>query len=655
MRRRGRRAAAALLTLVVAALALLAGAPATAATPTPTPSETSAARLDVTAITPQVLTQGEDLTVSVQVRNSGDEALDQPRVDLLLSRFRLVDRQAVADWQAGTSTVSTGSSVASVTLDTPLEAGASAQVDLVVPADSVRLANVWGPRGLTVVLRDGRTEITRERTFLLWQSTEQIPRAQVALLVPVTGDVRDAGLVSPGGRLDRLAAALGTSADLAAAVDPALLAAAQAADGAAAGWAERVNGLLTGREAFALPWADVDVSTTDADLLGQARSLSQQRTPSLRGDLAWAAPSAPDERTAAAVRASVGTALVVGADEALDASPATVTTGSGDLTVLSADPVLTDTFTDSGTSAASAAQLMLADLAVVARDESAAGLLIAPDRDWRADPARVTAVMSALSSAPWVRLTTVAALLGQPTTAVELPTRTHDEARIGADQVQALSSAWTGLTQFAQVTSDPAAVLEGAQEKVLAPLSVSWRDDPAGRTALVQATVADLDSRRAGLSVAPASDLTVTAATSVARFAVTNDLATDVTVQVQVTPRKGCLETALSDPVTLAAGDEASVPVTLHATANCEVQVEVVLVDPSGVGLSAPVELTARVQPTIESVFTLVVGAVLAIGLVLGLIRTVRRGQSARRGPRELAEADDVPLGVLGGGNPSGE
>ena len=36
------------------------------------------------------------------------------------------------------------------------------------------------------------------------------------------------------------------------------------------------NGLLTGREAFALPWADVDVSTTDADLLGQARSFVQR-------------------------------------------------------------------------------------------------------------------------------------------------------------------------------------------------------------------------------------------------------------------------------------------------------------------------------------------------------------------------------------------
>lgn len=650
--------------LVVGLIALLVGLPAGAADPVgPTPSAApgtngagdAAVSVEVTAVSPQVLTAGADLTVSVLVRNDGTEAVARPRADLLLSRFRLGDRQAVADWADGTSTLAAGTSVAVGSLDTPLAAGAGVRIDLVVPAASVRLANVWGPRGLTVVVHDGRDEVAEARTFLLWQSTEDIPRAQVAVLVPVVGADDDRTGVPPGGRLDRLAAALTTSDDIAVAVDPALLRAAQAQGGSAADWADRLTGLMTRREAFALPWDDADVSTADAELLGQARTLAVQRAPGLRGDLAWAPDGALDGRTAAAVTSSGGRAIVVGTDAALDASPATVGTPSGDLTVLSADPVLTAALSDGSTTAAAAAQRMLADLAVVARDENATGLLVAPGRDWSPDPGRVDALTGALAAAPWVRLTTVATLLGQPATATELPVRTADEARMGADDLRALSTAWSTLTRFAQVAADPSAVLDGAQEAVLAPLSVAWRDDPAGRSALVARTVAELTARRAGLAVVPPSDLTVASATSEARFALSNGLSTAVTVQVQVTPRKGCLEPALSDPVTVAAGEETSVPVTLRATANCDVRVEVVLVDPTGTALSEPVELTARVRPTIESVGTAVVGVLLGVGLVLGLVRTVRRGQGARRGARRVAEADDVPLGVLGGGTPSGE
>ena len=60
--------------------------------------------------------------------------------------------------------------------------------------------------------------------------------------------------------------------------------------------------------------------------------------------------------------------------------------------------------------------------------------------------------------------------------------------------------------------------------------------------------------------------------------------------------------------------------------------------------MSQPVAFTARVTPTIESVGTIVVGILLAIGLVLGIARTIRRGQSARRGSRVDVEKPPVPV-----------
>ena len=57
-----------------------------------------------------------------------------------------------------------------------------------------------------------------------------------------------------------------------------------------------------------------------------------------------------------------------------------------------------------------------------------------------------------------------------------------------------------------------------------------------------------------------------------------------------------------------------------------------------------------RASPTVESVGTAVVGVLLAVGLVLGVVRTVRRGQSARRGARLVHDDEGTrPLPVLGG------
>ena len=129
-----------------------------------------------------------------------------------------------------------------------------------------------------------------------------------------------------------------------------------------------------------------------------------------------------------------------------------------------------------------------------------------------------------------------------------------------------------------------------------------------------------------------------------------NDLAVPATVRVEVTPRKACLEVGEIEAVTVEAESETSVRVPLHARANCSVVVSARLTASDGLAVSAPVEFDVQVAPTIESIGTVVVGVLLAVGLVLGIVRTVRRGQSARRGARTEAEADaPTSLPVLGG------
>ena len=185
----------------------------------------------------------------------------------------------------------------------------------------------------------------------------------------------------------------------------------------------------------------------------------------------------------------------------------------------------------------------------------------------------------------------------------------------------------------------------------------TWNAAAPGAVAepLVDAVVAAVDGRRSGLTLARTSAQYFVSADNTVRFSVRNELSADAQVRVQTTPRKACLRTEPSDPVLVRAGSEELVTVSMHAIANCEVVVEAVLTGVDGVPLAEPVTFDVRATPTIESVGTAVVGVLLAVGLVLGVVRTVRRGQSARRGARRVDdEAGTRPLPVLGG-TPEGD
>jgi hypothetical protein len=339
-----------------------------------------------------------------------------------------------------------------------------------------------------------------------------------------------------------------------------------------------------------------------------------------------------------------------------------VETTDGPVTAYGPDAMLTRLFTapqgvDAGATTATTVQRALAELAVVTREDETEQphLLIAPGRSWDPDVANVTALTSAFTDAPWVRLAPAATLLDAdaPDARGDLPTNAVNPDELAPSSVRALADARGRAVAFAGVTSEPAVLLEGVDVEVLAPLSVAWRVAPVGRDALVSSAIADVDARTAGLSIAPVSDLLVTAADSPMSIVVRNDLTVPATVLVAVTPRKACLEVGAIDPVVVEAQTETNVRVPLHARANCSVVVSAQLTATDGLPVSPSVRFTAQVAPTIESIGTVVVGILLAIGLVLGIVRTVRRGQSARRGARTEAEAGtSTSLPVLGGAAP---
>lgn len=468
----------------------------------------------------------------------------------------------------------------------------------------------------------------------------------------------------PEGRLRALLTASGASTGLSWALDPALVERAATAGPQSTEWLDELRTAAEGRDLLALPWADPDLAALAhadrPDLLTAALESSADARP-LVGEpstpLQWAADDVPDLRSAALVAGSDVPSLVVGPgaltpERTTSTTPGAVTTvrtDAGTVTALVPDPTLSTLLTDPGrlqpgATAATLAQRLLAETAVVAHEdrETMPHLLATVPRDWSPDPTLVTASLDALDAAPWVRLAPASALLDAAPDTIDrepLPDVSRSPGELSAATVNALADARNAAVAFAAVLEDPEEHLVGLDHEVLRPLSVAWRADDEGRRDVVRTALADATARRSGLSVVLSERFTIISSTSQIRLALRSTLDQQATVRVEMRPRKACLEVGEAPMATVQPGAEQTVVVEVSANANCDVLVDVFALAPDGTSVATAGRFSAHVSPTIENVGTAVVGAFLALALLLGIVKTVRRGQTARRGARLAAQA----------------
>lgn len=477
----------------------------------------------------------------------------------------------------------------------------------------------------------------------------------------ITDPVLEA-LTSTGGRLRLLLdATVGTSA-VSWAVDPSLVERAAAGGPISTDWLADLTSGTQGRDVLALPWADPDLAAIAhgrrADLLDLALGTSTNASTDVLGadptQLLWVADDVPDQVTASLAAGSTAAALVVGGDALVPegrtvpapAARASVTTSQGRLEALVPDATLsqllaTPSTVEPGATPATVTQRVLAETAVAARTRTDQQLLVTAPRDWEPDGPLVQAQLQALADAPWVDLTSVSELLAtraDSTSRAALPSSSASNAELSPAHVSALAEARALVATFAQVVAEPQELLAGLDREILAPLSVAWRADPTERKVLVDAVLDESTERRNGLSVLLNDQVTVAASSSQIRMVVRNTLDQDATVRVEMRPKQSCLRAVDSPTATVPASSESTVVVDVRATSSCDVTVEVLLLAEDGTVVAAPASFSARVTPTIEDVGMTVVGVLLALGLVAGIVRTVRRGQTAHRGARVAAQ-----------------
>lgn len=705
---------------------LLLASPASAEDESTRVVDSSARPVTITSIDPQVLVPDETLVVVAQVRNTGTAEIARPVVRMHVNRFRVSDREGIDQWTDLGPQDPAGSVVAVERLEDPLAPGAGRTVRFEVAGRDLGfldLPDTWGPRGLAVSLADEAGAVVDvDRSFVLWQTTDVVPRTRVSLLVPLTGEAVDvpeegarpaprrgeattdgeeepetdqddeegtgtaaalrsgaagglvlaedvAPLTSPQGRLGAVLAATARRAKVAWALDPSVVAASRESEQEEAReWAQGLLRALDGRDVFLLGWSDPDLSAlarADAVGLAQAAGALSESTSlevlgrTARTDLAWPAGGLADQRTlellaAAGTRIAVGAPGVLAPVEQVGVSGRTTVHGErGSVLVLLPDTGLTSAFTrPEGSSLATVAQRLLAETAVIARESSTElrHLLVALPRDWHPDPVVVDAQLDALEAAPWVDLASLTALLGGVDPAVErrpLPPSSPSPGAAPERTVATLGRRLEAAEQFAPVLTDPRGFLRRQTAELLAPLSVAWRSDPSGREDLAHRVAGAVAARTAGLSVVEGSDVSFFAREGSVPVTVASTLADEARVLVELRPASGILVADEPVEAVVPPGEQTTVWVPVQSVANGDVGVEVALLSPQGHVVAPTSSFTMRVRADWEDVGTGVVAALLGLGLVAGIVRTVRRGKTGTR-----VDASEVPELAAEAGRP---
>lgn len=403
-----------------------------------------------------------------------------------------------------------------------------------------------------------------------------------------------------------------------------------------------------------------DDDTTDGDAAAADETpgtdAAADPTAGWRTDLAWPGDAVPDLPTTTLAAASGATATVVGPgglvpDGSLTYTPsgvAEVRTAAGPVKTLVADTVLTALLSAGDGSGVTATQRILAETAVIARERPAEQrhVVVALPRSWEAEPALFTARLDALRAAAWVDLAPVDDLLASAPPAVErtpLPDDAASDGEITVAQLRALDRSRTDLAAFATVAADPATITRPLEPGFVTPTAVAFRAAQPSRVLAVQHAEQRSAAVRGTLSVETRAPFLFVAEQEDLPVRVRSTLEQEATVEVVLRPDDPRLRAPERRTVTIpaatrdadgdlvAAETSVGVPVEGFGSGNVTVEVELVSAAQPQVRVAEPQEFVVRVRADWESVGTVVVAVLLALTLVAGIWRSVRRGRSPRR------------------------
>ena len=439
----------------------------------------------------------------------------------------------------------------------------------------------------------------------------------------------------------------------------------------------------------ALPWGDSDIAALahlqQTSLIETAAQRTQESAIFKAGaptSLAWLASSVLDSTTVGTLPQSTST--VIASPTSLPAADELTYTPSGlgalgDRAVLLPEQSLSETLTgeasqtgasDQNGAATQAThdtrspqtaqtdqaaeldtrQLLRGDSAILVRQAPALerDVVVAMPRRAAstADPSAVHERVAALRSASWIRPQSLGDLQEHTRAEVEAtdegpshversepPEKVIDDDELPADLLTAASGTAATLQSVSSVLSDPPALLGDytGLESVVA--SASWRADPATRSAQVPAAEAAGTGVTSSLAAVPSSTINLISSEAQLPVRITSSLDQDVTVQVYLVSDNKRLQVPRTTTVKVPANQQAKVTVPIRAVGSGDVGLTVQVLAADGTTVGRPTTVDMRVRADWESRGTGIIVGLLVSIVVIGTVRTVRRGRRTAVAP----------------------
>ena len=427
----------------------------------------------------------------------------------------------------------------------------------------------------------------------------------------------------------------------------------------------------------ALPWGDSDTAALahlqQTGLIETAARRTQESAIVKAGaptSLTWLASSAADATTVNALPQPAST--IIASPESLPpADELTYTPSglgasgshavlipeqslSGALTGENARPTGSDQSTQSVQSAQAAEldtrQLLRSNSAILARQAPALerDVVVAMPRQAASavQPSVVRERVATLRSVSWARSQPLDALqeraqeevaaVNEGTSRIErseLPETVIDDNELSTDTLVAAGRTAGTLQSISSVLSEPAAVLGDYTDLQAVVSSASWRADPRTRNAQVPAAEASGTNVTSSLAAVPSSTINVISSEAQLPVRITSSLSQDVTVQVYLVSNNKRLQVPRTTTVREPAHQQAKVTVPIQAVGSGDVGLRVQVLAADGTTVGTPTTVHMRVRADWEGRGTGIVVGVLVSIVVIGTVRTVRRGRRTAVAP----------------------
>jgi Family of unknown function (DUF6049) len=661
--------------LVVPATAVEALAPAAADPAVPVAaSATSATDLTVqlTSVSPAVVTPGAPVVVDGVVRNEGATAVTAPTVRAVLGTMEAT-RPAVRAWAQATGPAQ-GAVVGTVRASSAVPPGGTAAFRLRLTGLAERGLTTYGALPLSIEV-DGSSV----RTFAGYQRLKQYVPVSIAWAVPLTldpdpnlfgatGDTREtawAQALDPTARLHRVIDAT-EDAPVTWAVDPTLTPGLlpDPVDTGAPGSRERTLRTTTQSRIATLagshgPWVLPD---TDADLAAVAgqesaqglmrglveRSAEVAESLGGRADIAWPADGAYTTPREAALRrlfrvpalAGQVTSASTRATTVEGATPGAVQRSQSGLALLAYDDALSALLarTTTGPEAVLSAQQFVAESAALLNElpgTTGRSVLVAAPRSFNPDPQAAARFLTTVGAIPWLTPQTTdqqltaarralpsaaAAPVTRPTVAPASPPPVLTAARIR--QLEATVRTVRGVAQIRDDGEAFAGTWTRAAEQLA---STRWRTAPTTWNTLSGRVQAAAAQTTTAVKVS-ASTVNFLADSGRLQITVTNALDVPVeNVKLTVEASRPLLRID-SQPAVLRIGprSQTTVNVSVTAVAAGAVPLRTTLTTPDGTIVGQGADVQVRVTPTGSWIYW-ALGGVAGIVIALGIVRSMRQ------------------------------